>query len=105
MKSKQRSKSLLRELIGEFSYLKRQVERIEETNLTKQNEKISKSKFAIINRNRSEKMRHHWRYIKSMKENYFPDKKLKEIRALYVQHRDNLARGADEDIRWRNPSP
>jgi len=56
------------------------------------------------NRNRSVKNKRVWKYVKSIKENYFPDKSLKEIRTSLKNHRKGLETDIP-DVAWKNPSP
>ena len=91
-----------RKLVGEYSFVKRQIER------TKQNERTiireKKERLQKANKNRSEKNRRTWRYVKSIQENYAPDKSVKEIRSLLKKRKEGL-QVEIPDVAWRNPSP
>ena len=91
-----------RQLQGEFSVIK---ENIRKLTLTKQDkQRLRKHKQKQANKNRSSKNIRAWNYVKSIKENYFPDKSLKEIRSALKQHRQGLETDIP-DVAWRNPSP
>ena len=91
-----------RQLQGEFSVIK---ENIRKLTLTKQDkQRLRKHKQTQANKNRSSKNIRAWNYVKSIKENYFPDKSLKEIRSALKQHRQGLETDIP-DVAWRNPSP
>ena len=91
-----------RQLLGELSTLRSQIKTTTETREQKEEEKQKKRNKA--NRNRSVKNKRVWKYVKSIKENYFPEKSLKEIRTSLKKHRQGLETDIP-DVAWRNPSP
>lgn len=95
-------KKFQRQLKGEFSVIK---ENIRKLTLSKHDkEQLRKQKQTRANRNRSSKNKRAWNYVKSIRENYFPDKSLKEIRSALKKHRQGLETDIP-DVAWRNPSP
>jgi hypothetical protein len=91
-----------RQLLGEYSYVKRQMTLIQESKKTKERE--HREMIVRANKNRSEKMKRTWRYMKNIQENYQPDKSLREIRSMFSKQK----KGVDTEIpevAWRNPSP
>jgi hypothetical protein len=91
-----------RQLYGERTFVKRQLFRLKPTQGTK--EKDKENRLSNAQRNRSEKMKRNWRYIKSIQQNYHPEKSLREIRSAFSKQK----RGYETDISglvWRNPSP
>jgi len=91
-----------RQLKGELSVIK---ENIRKLTLTKQDkQQLRKQKQTQANRNRSVKNKRVWNYVKSIQQNYFPDKSLKEIRSALKNHRQGLETDIP-DVAWRNPSP
>ncbi len=71
-------KKFQRQLRGESSVIK---EIIRKLTLTKQDkEHQRKHRKSQANKNRSSKNKRVWNYVKSIQQNYFPDKSLKEIR-------------------------
>ena len=95
-------KKFQRQLKGELSVIK---ENIRKLTLTKQDkQQLRKQKQTQANRNRSVKNKRVWNYVKSIRENYFPDKSLKEIRSALKKHRQGLETDIP-DVAWRNPSP
>jgi len=91
-----------RQLQGELSNIKEEFNRLTETREQKEEQKQTRRNKA--NRNRSVKNKRVWKYVKSIKENYFPDKSLKEIRTSLKNHRKGLETDIP-DVIWKNPSP
>lgn len=91
-----------RQLQGQLSNLREQIKKLNETIEEKQENKIKISTKA--NQNRSSKNKRNWNYVKSIRDNYFPDKSLKEIRTSLKNHRKGLETDIP-DVAWRNPSP
>jgi len=91
-----------RQLLGELSTLRNQIKITTETREQREEQKQKRRNKA--NRNRSVKNKRVWKYVKSIKENYFPDKSLKEIRTSLKNHRKGLETDIP-DVVWRNPSP
>jgi len=89
-------------LHGESSNIKGIIHKITETQESKDKRRLKK--IEIANKNRSSKNKRNWNYVKSIKENYFPDKPLKEIRSSLKKHRQGLENDIP-DVAWRNPSP
>ena len=90
-----------RQLVGELSYVKRQIELQKPRTETVREKRL---RIAQANRNRSEKMKRTWRYFRALQENYYPDKSLREIRSSFKKHRDGLATEVPSVV-WNNPSP
>ena len=80
----------------------RKITKLQETE--GERKKRHKRRLETANRNRSSKNKRNWNYVKSIKENYFPDKPLKEIRTSLKKHRKGLETDIP-DVAWRNPSP
>ena len=91
-----------RQLHSELSSIKEEVRKLTETKLDKEERRLEK--VLIANKNRSSKNKRNWNYVKSIKENYFPDKPIKEIRSALKKHRQGLENDIP-DVAWRNPSP
>lgn len=91
-----------RQLQGELSNIKEEFNKLTETREQKEEQKQNRRNKA--NRNRSVKNKRVWKYVKSIKENYFPDKSLKEIRTSLKNHRKGLETDIP-DVVWKNPSP
>jgi len=95
-------KKFQRQLNGELSVIK---ENIRKLTLSKQDkQQLRKHKQKQANRNRSSKNIRNWNYVKSIRNNYFPNKSLKEIRSALKNHRQGLETDIP-DVAWRNPSP
>jgi len=95
-------KKFQRQLKGELSVIK---ENIRKLTLSKQEKiQLKKQKQTQANRNRSTKNKRVWNYVKSIQQNYFPDKSLKEIRSALKRHRQGLETDIP-DVAWINPSP
>lgn len=91
-----------RHLAGEASFIKRQIVKLNTSEEDLQKEQ--KRRRIEANKNRKEKMKRTWRYIKSIQQNYAPEKSPKEIRSLLRKHRKGLETEIP-DVAWRNPSP
>ena len=89
-------------LHGESSNIKGIIHKITETQESKDKRQLQR--IEIANKNRSYKNKRNWNYVKSIKENYFPDKSLKEIRTSLKKHKQGLETDIS-DVAWRNPSP
>lgn len=90
-----------RQLAGEQSHLKRQVQLQKPRRVTKRERQ---RRHSAANKARSEKMKRSWRYFKALQENYYPEKSLREIRSSFRKHREGLEVDIP-DVAWRNPSP
>lgn len=95
-------KKFSRQLMGERSFVKAEISRLEAT----EEDKAIQRKEIIIraNRNRSSKNKRAWNYVKSIQRNYRPDLTLKDIRSQLKRHRHGLETDVT-DVAWRNPSP
>lgn len=91
-----------RHLHGELSTIKARIKRKTETKQEQERRKSEKNKIA--NKNRSTKNKRVWKYVKSIQENYYPDKSLKEIRSQLKKYKTGLENDIS-DVAWRNPSP
>lgn len=91
-----------RYLVGELNFVKRQISNLQTKKESKEREKQDERKRANINRR--EKMKRVWRYVKSIQENYAPDKSLKEIRSMLKKQKEGMETEIP-DVAWRNPSP
>jgi predicted phage-related endonuclease len=91
-----------RHLAGEASFIKRQIVKLQTPE--KELERERQSGLVEANKNRKEKMKRTWRYVKSVQQNYAPEKSAKEIRTLLRKHRKGLETEIP-DVAWRNPSP
>ena len=89
-------------LHGESSNIKGIIHKITETQVSKDSRRMQR--IEIANKNRSSKNKRNWNYVKSIQENYFPDKPIKEIRSSLKRHRQGLENDIS-DIAWKNPSP
>ena len=80
-------------------------EKIKNITITKEEKTVlRKHRQTQANRNRSVKNKRVWNYVKSIQQNYFPDKSIKEIRSALKKHRQGLKNDIS-DIAWINPSP
>lgn len=95
-------KKFQRQLQGEASVIREQIKKLTETKQERQQRKILANKKA--NQNRSAKNKRIWNYVKSIQENYHPEKSLKEIRTQLKKHRQGLENDVS-DVAWKNPSP
>lgn len=91
-----------RQLQGEASNLRQQIKELTETIQEKQTR--HEDLIEQANKTRSAKNKRTWNYLKSIQENYYPDKSLKEIRSSLKKHREGLETDIS-DVAWRNPSP
>ncbi len=95
-------KKFQRQLMGELSFVKNEISKLQSTQEDK--ETIRKERLELANKNRSEKMKRTWRYLKAIKENYPVDLSLRELRTALRKHRQGLETDIP-DVAWRNPSP
>jgi len=93
---------LRRRLFGRLSFVKQQISKLVMSRQEKERER--QRRLADANKNRSEKNKRSWRFIKSVQQNYFPDKSQKEIRSSYKKFKQGLETDV-RDVVWRNPSP
>jgi hypothetical protein len=101
-KTKQRDQ-FVRQLVGEQSYLKRQLSRL--PSLYKRETKREKQRrLSQANKLRGIKMQRSWDYFRAIQKNYYPDMSLRQIRSLFKKHKEGLETDVS-DIAWRNPSP
>jgi regulator of replication initiation timing len=101
-KTKQRDQ-FVRQLVGEQSYLKRQLSRL--ASLPKRVTKREKQRrLSRANKQRRIKMKRSYDYFRAIQKNYYPDMSLRQIRSLFKKHREGLETDVS-DIAWRNPSP
>ena len=91
-----------RQLQGELSNIKEQIKKLTESK--EQREERRRKIIEKANLNRSSKNKRNWNYVKSIQQNYFPDKSLKEIRSALKRHKQGLETDIP-DVAWRNPSP
>jgi hypothetical protein len=91
-----------RQLEGESSVIKARIAKITETR--EQKEVLRSEAEKIANRNRSEKMKRTWRYLRAIKQNYPIDLSTKQLRTALKKHRQGLETDVP-DVAWRNPSP
>jgi len=95
-------KKFQRQLQGEMSVIKGNIKKL---TITKEEKTVlRKHRQTQANRNRSVKNKRVWNYVKSIQQNYFPNKSLKEIRSALKRHRQGLETDIP-DVAWRNPSP
>ncbi len=95
-------RKLRRQLEGESSVVKAKIAKITESSEKK--EMLQSEAAKIANKNRSEKMKRTWRYLKAIKKNYPVDLSTKELRTALKKHRQGLETDIP-DVAWRNPSP
>jgi len=95
-------KKFQRQLIGEKSFVKSEISKLESSIEDKQRDRLEKIESA--NRNRSSKNKRVWNYVKSIQKNYRSDLTLKNIRSQLKRHRQGLETDVS-DVAWRNPSP
>lgn len=91
-----------RQLEGENSVIRERIKQLSQTK--EQKETLRSVAEKIANRNRSEKMKRTWRYLRAIKENYPVDLSTKELRTALRKHRQGLETDVP-DVAWRNPSP
>lgn len=91
-----------RTLQGELSFVKNEIARLTSTGEQKQQRRSDLVRRA--NKNRSEKMKRTWRYLKAIRNNYPVDIPLRELRTALRKHRQGLETDVP-DVAWRNPSP
>jgi len=95
-------KKFQRQLMGEKSFVKSEISKLESSIEDKQRDRLEKIESA--NRNRSSKNKRVWNYVKSIQKNYRPDLTLKDVRSQLKKHRKGLESDIS-DVAWRNPSP
>ena len=91
-----------RQLMGELSFVKNEISRLQSTQEKKG--VIKKTRLDQANKNRSEKMKRIWRYLKAIQQNYPTKLSLRELRSALKKHRQGLETDIS-DVAWRNPSP
>lgn len=91
-----------RQLEGEKSVILEKISKLTQTETSK--EKIRSEIVQIANKNRSEKMKRTWRYLKAIQKNYPTKLSMRELRAALRKHRQGLETDIP-DVAWRNPSP
>lgn len=96
------TRKFARQLQGEKSVILAQIKKIEKSREQTLAEKSLRRNQA--NRQRSEKMKRTWRYIKAIQKNYPTNMTLKEIRTALRKHRMGLENDIP-DVAWKNPSP
>ncbi|MDE1769517.1 MAG: hypothetical protein KGI28_03050 [Thaumarchaeota archaeon] len=95
-------KKFQRALIGEQSFIKN---KISELSKSKEANELQKDVLRnLANKNRSQKMKRTWRYLRAIKENYPVELSTKELRTALKKHRQGLETDVP-DVAWRNPSP
>ncbi|NMJ87500.1 MAG: hypothetical protein EX285_06645 [Thaumarchaeota archaeon] len=92
-------KRLRRELSAQGKAAERIVKR--ETEKAADKEKVAEH----ANLNRSSKMKRYYRYLKSIKANYFPDIPLRQLRTMYNRKKKGLDVAEIDDAVWDDPSP
>jgi len=95
-------KQFLRQLFGEQSFIQNQIKKLTTDNESRQLQKDALR--SVANKNRSEKMKRTWRYLRAIKENYPVEISVKQLRTALKKHRQGLETDIP-DVAWRNPSP
>lgn len=91
-----------RQLEGEKSVI---LQKIADLTVDKERkEQLRLENLETANKNRSEKMKRTWRYLRAIKANYPVELSLKELRTALRKHRQGLETDIS-DVAWRNPSP
>ena len=101
--TKQRDQ-FIRQLVGEQSYVKRQLSSLLLPLSKRETKREKQRRLSQANKQRSIKMTRSWDYFRSIQQNYYPDKSLKELRSLFKKHKEGLETDVSE-VAWRNPSP
>jgi len=91
-----------RQLEGEKSVILYRISKITATKEEK--EELRSYRWEIANKNRSEKMKRTWRFLKAIEKNYPVKLSLRELRTALRKHRKGLETDVP-DVAWRNPSP
>lgn len=91
-----------RQLQGEMSAIKAKIAKLTQTLEEKTSERDQLLETA--NRNRSEKMKRTWRYLRAIQTNYPTKLSLRDLRTALRKHRQGLETDIP-DVAWRNPSP
>jgi hypothetical protein len=94
-------KKFQRALIGEQSFLKNEINKLSSKSVSKS---ARSNIISLANKNRSEKMKRTWRYLRAIKDNYPIDMPLRELRTALRKHIQGLETDVP-DVAWRNPSP
>ena len=95
-------KKFQRALMGEQSFIKNKISDLSTSEETRRVQRAGVQSLA--NKNRSEKMKRTWRYLKAIRENYPVDIPLRQLRTALRKHRQGLETDVP-DVAWRNPSP
>ena len=95
-------RKFIRNLQGEASHLREQISHSARTKEEKEIEQ--QERLYLANKNRSEKMKRTWRYLKVIQANYPTKLSLRELRSALKKHRQGLETDIP-DVAWRNPSP
>lgn len=95
-------KKFKRQLHGELSVNREKLQKITQTKETAEKQRIRRNTRA--NLNRSSKNKRSWNYVKAIKNNYYPDRSLRELRTALKNHKKGLETDIS-DVAWRNPSP
>ena len=95
-------KKFRRQLEGEKSVILATISKLIESKQEKETHRLEKKSLA--NKNRSEKMKRVWRYLKAIQKNYQTNLSPKELRTALRKHRQGLETDIP-DVAWRNPSP
>lgn len=95
-------KKFQRALFGEQSFVRKEIAKL--TSTKEEKEKQRSAQLQLANKNRSEKMKRTWRYLKAIKENYPTELSLRELRSALKKHRQGLETDIP-DVAWRNSSP
>lgn len=97
----------IRQLVGEQSYLKRQLSSIL-SSFSKRDRKETKRerlhRLTRANKQRRVKNERRWRYFRAIKKNWHPEMSLRKISTQHRKHKEGLE-SEISDIEWRNPSP
>lgn len=95
-------RKFIRNLQGEASHLREQISHLTKTREEKETQRSERQLLA--NKNRSEKMKRTWRFIKAIQANYPTKLSLRELRSAFKKHKQGLETDI-RDVAWRNPSP
>lgn len=95
-------KRFQRALFGEQSFVRKEISKLTATREEKETQRSERQSLA--NKNRSEKMKRVWRYLKAIQKNYPTKLSAKELRTAFRKHRQGLETDIS-DVAWRNPSP
>ena len=95
-------KKFRRQLEGEKSVILATISKLTESKHEKETQRLEKKSLA--NKNRSEKMKRVWRYLKAIQKNYPTKLSPKELRTAFRKHKQGLETDIP-DVAWRNQSP